>query len=58
MDTFIKAWKPPADDATPFKSLAAVVKAYEPGQGFVDGGGFQVVKETDSYLYVQFEGKV
>jgi len=55
VDTFIKPWKPPADDATPFKSLAAVVKAYEPGQGFVDGGGFQVVKETDSYMYVQFE---
>jgi len=31
------------------------VKAYKPGHGFIDGGGFQVIKETDSYLYVQFE---
>jgi len=54
-DTLIKAWLPPADDATPFKSLVSFVKGYEPGQGFIDGGGFKVVKETDSYLYLQFE---
>ena len=55
VDTLIKPWLPPADDKTPFKSLVQVVKAYKPGQGNVDGGGFQVVKETDSYIYVQFE---
>ena len=54
-DTLIKPWLPPAGDASPFTSLVAQVKAYEPGQGFIDGGGFEVVKETDSYLYVQFE---
>ena len=54
-DTLIRPWQPPADDATPFTTLVAQVKAYEPGQGFIDGGGFQVIKETDSYLYVQFE---
>jgi len=55
VDTLIKPWQPPASDAAPFKSLVSVVKAYKPGQGFIDGGGFQVVKETDKYLYVQFE---
>jgi len=54
-DTLIPLWLPPADDPEPFQSLVAQVKAYEPGQGLVDGGGFAVVKETDSYLYVQFE---
>ena len=54
-DTLIKPWLPPADDATPFDTLVAQVKAYEPGQGFIDGGGFQVVKQTGTYLYLQFE---
>lgn len=55
VDTLVAPWKPPASDSAPFKSLAKAVKAYQPGQGFVDGGGFKVVKETDGYLYVQFE---
>ena len=55
VDTLIKPWKPPASDAAPFKTLVKAVKDYKPGQGFVDGGGFQVVKETDGYIYVQFE---
>lgn len=54
-DTLIKPWLPPADGTAPFKTLVAEVKAYQPGQAFVDGGGFQVVKETSEYLYVQFE---
>ena len=53
VDNLIKPWKPAADDAAPFEMLKAVVKAYEPGQGFVDGGGFKVVKETPSYLVSQ-----
>ena len=55
VDTFIKPWQPPAGDAAPFTSLVKAVKAYVPGQGFVDGGGFKVVKETEGYLYCQFE---
>jgi len=55
VDTLIKPWKPPAEDAAPFKTLVQAVKAYKPGQANVDGGGFKVIKETDSYLYVQFE---
>ena len=55
VDNLIAPWKPPASDATPFASLVKVVKAYKPGQGFVDGGGFQVVKETGDYMYLQFE---
>jgi hypothetical protein len=55
VDNLIQPWKPPANDPAPFKSLVKAVKAYPPGQGFVDGGGFQVVKETDSYIYLQFE---
>jgi len=31
------------------------VAKYEPGQGGIDGGGFVLVKQTDSYLYYQFE---
>lgn len=54
-DTLIKPWMPPAGDKAPFKTLVDQVKTYEPGQSFIDGGGFQVVKATDSYLYVQFE---
>ena len=55
VDTLIQPWKPPADDAAPFKTLVQTIKAYPPGQGFVDGGGFNVVKETDNYIYVQYE---
>lgn len=55
VDTLIPPWKPPAGDSAPFKSLAQAVKAYQPGQSFIDGGGFKVVKETDTYLYLQFE---
>ena len=55
VDTLIKPWKPPPGDGAPFKSLVKAVKAYTPGQGFIDGGGFQVVKESDAYIYVQFE---
>ena len=55
VDTLIMPWKPPADDSAPFASLVGAVKAYPPGQGNVDGGGFQIVKQTDGYLYVQFE---
>lgn len=55
VDFFISPWKPPVNDPTPFKTLASVVKSYEPGQGVIDGGGFKVIKETDSYLYCQFE---
>jgi hypothetical protein len=55
VDTLIAPWKPPTEDKAPFKSLVQSIKAYQPGQGFVDGGGFKVVKETDSYIYVQYE---
>mgnify|MGYP001248960498 CR=1 FL=1 len=60
VDTLIPPWKPPAGATAPFKSLVEAVKAYTPGQtpavgGIIDGGGFKVVKETDSYIYVQFE---
>ena len=55
VDTLIQPWKPPPDAKAPFKTLVEAVKAYPPGQQFVDGGGFQVVKETDNYLYVQYE---
>ena len=35
--------------------LLEVVKAYPPGQGKVDGGGFRIVTATPEYLYVQYE---
>ena len=37
------------------RELTEVVKAYAPGQGGIDGGGFQVVKTDADYLYTQFE---
>ena len=55
VDSLIAPWVPPATDATPMHTLAQAIRAYQPGQGFIDGGGFQIVKESDSYLYVQFE---
>jgi hypothetical protein len=55
VDTLIKPWKPPADDKAPFQTLVQAIKAYPPGQGFVDGGGFKVVKEESGYIYVQYE---
>ena len=55
IDYLIKPWLPPKDDPNPFATLKQVVKAYEPGQGGVDGGGFAVIQEMDSYIYLQFE---
>lgn len=55
VDTLIPPWVPPASDKYPLRTLAAAVRAYEPGQGGVDGGGFSVVSASDSYVYAQFE---
>lgn len=56
MDFLIKPWIPPVGGTEdPLKVLGRVVRGYEPGQGGVDGGGFVLVTETDSYLYYQFE---
>jgi len=60
-DTNIPPFKWPAkqfsshEDA--FHQLYEVVKAYEPGQANIDGGGFEVVTfdPKAGYLYVQFE---
>eukprot|EP00435_Cladocopium_sp_Y103_P031209 s378_g7.t2 len=55
--TLLQPWKIPAK-STPtdaFADLEAVVRSYPPGQQNVDGGGFQVVKAADGYLYGQFE---
>jgi len=37
------------------QEVKEVVKAYEPGQQGIDGGGFQVVVDSDQGLYAQFE---
>lgn len=55
VDFLIPTWKPPANEPEPFQILSSVVKSYEAGRGGIDGGGFAVIKETDSYLYCQFE---
>jgi hypothetical protein len=56
VDSLIAPWKPPASDAAPLATLTKAIREdYKPGQGFIDGGGFKFVKETDSYVYVQFE---
>ena len=41
------------------QELLAVAVAYPPGQGNIDAGGWKIVKQTSTYLYVQFEsGKI
>lgn len=37
------------------KDLKDAVSKYPPGQGGIDGGGWEVKDEQDRYLYVQFE---
>lgn len=59
VDFLVGPWLPPSSasnsDLEAFQTLKKVVKSYEAGQGGIDGGGFAVIKETDSYLYCQFE---
>ena len=55
VDFLIPTWVPPPKETEPLKTVAAVVAGYEPGQGGIDGGGFALVKQTDSYLYYKFE---
>ncbi len=59
------------DVESAFVALDRTIKAYQPGQGNIDGGGFQIVSTTttattaaasksqsqpkDGYMYVQFE---
>lgn len=35
--------------------LMEVAKSYPPGQAGIDQGGWKIVKQTDDYLYMQFE---
>jgi uncharacterized protein (DUF1499 family) len=63
VDFLIPEWVPPTnqddnyDESRKYsiETIASVMKTYEPGQGGIDGGGFTLIKETDSYLYYQFE---
>ena len=61
----LEVWSPQAGSDA-MGELLASIKAYPPGQNgacnapggpstCIDGGGFQVVSSTPSYLYVQFE---
>jgi uncharacterized protein (DUF1499 family) len=58
-DHYIPAWIWPKelDNVQAFQQLEEVIKAYEPGQDNVDGGGFQIVKSDakSGYIYTQFE---
>lgn len=56
----IPAWKWPnsiSSKKEAFQQLETVIKAYKPGQGNIDGGGFKIVKSDPDkgYIYVQFE---
>eukprot|EP00537_Pseudo-nitzschia_pungens_P016798 CAMPEP_0172406944 /NCGR_PEP_ID=MMETSP1061-20121228/72657_1 /TAXON_ID=37318 /ORGANISM="Pseudo-nitzschia pungens, Strain cf. pungens" /LENGTH=308 /DNA_ID=CAMNT_0013142765 /DNA_START=23 /DNA_END=949 /DNA_ORIENTATION=+ len=55
VDFLVPAWVPPSSDPDPLATVAAVVDAYEPGQGGIDGGGFALVTKKSGYLYYQFE---
>lgn len=53
----IPAWTWPKglDKAQAFQEIESAINAYEPGQGNIDGGGFQIVKKEPGYIYTQFE---
>jgi len=55
--TYIKPWQLPSGLSTKdgITQLQELIRSYPPGQNGVDGGGFQLVKTTDDYLYAQFE---
>eukprot|EP00536_Pseudo-nitzschia_multiseries_P000238 jgi/Psemu1/321505/estExt_fgenesh1_pg.C_30080 len=55
VDFLVPPWVPPSSDPNPLATVAAVVDAYEPGQGGVDGGGFALVTKKSDYLYYQLE---
>lgn len=48
-------WPEGTDRVSAFEQLQDAIKAYRPGQGNIDGGGFQIVKSAPGYIYVQFE---
>ena len=56
-DHLIAPWRFPATlgRAAAFDALVAIVRAYPPGQGGIDGGGFKVVESNAAkgYLYAQ-----
>ena len=56
---WIPAWTWPKDydQERAFKELEEVISSYKPGQGNIDGGGFEIQKSDakSGYLYVQFE---
>lgn len=56
---WIPAWNWPKDydQERAFKELEEVIRAYKPGQGNIDGGGFEIQRSDakSGYLYVQFE---
>ena len=58
-DHNIPSWTFPdsTDKKNAFVTLEQTIKAYKPGQGNIDGGGFQIVKSDPEkgYMYVQFE---
>ena len=55
VDFLVAPWVPPPEETQPLKAVAAVVADYVPGQGGIDGGGFSLIQQTESYLYYQFE---
>lgn len=41
-----------------FESFAfAAVMSYKPGQGGIDGGGWEIVKQEPDYIYVQYQSE-
>lgn len=48
-------WPKDLDKVQAFKELEDAIKSYKPGQGNIDGGGFQIVKSEPGYIYAQFE---
>jgi len=48
-------WKPKQASSDAIGELLETIKAYPPGQGGIDKGGFSIIQASAEYLYVQFE---
>jgi len=54
---YIPAWVWPKNlgKEAAFHQLEETISSYKPGQGNIDGGGFEIITSKPGYLYCQFE---
>lgn len=51
----LKLWKPKAGSSNAMGELLETINAYPVGQARVDKGGWKIIQQEPSYVYVQFE---